>query len=254
MERPLRRPWWFFDVRVQGNGAVDIPTHLVDQTQWLLEGWSTAPTEIPQLVSARAWPTRVPAAMFRTITGQAGFPPELQPLVDGDALSYLCNAELDYRLGGVSARAGARWDLSPPPGGGDTHRTVARGTRADAALEQGAHTGNRRRLFIEPRGDTDRVTRALTETIAGWQSEAPGAGVSPAGPRRYEITIPAALDGGHETHFAQVLDEFLRAIDGGRWPDALAGRTLAKYTLLAEAAAATGVSTPGDSDASRPGT
>ena len=30
---PLRRPWWFFDVRVQGSGAVDIPTHVVDQTQ-----------------------------------------------------------------------------------------------------------------------------------------------------------------------------------------------------------------------------
>jgi len=28
---PLRRPWWFFDPRVQGSGAVDIPTHLVDQ-------------------------------------------------------------------------------------------------------------------------------------------------------------------------------------------------------------------------------
>ena len=35
---PLRRPWWFFDVRVQGMGAVDIPTHLVDQTQWLVDG------------------------------------------------------------------------------------------------------------------------------------------------------------------------------------------------------------------------
>ena len=35
---PLRRPCWYFDVRVQGSGAVDIPTHLVDQTQWLTEG------------------------------------------------------------------------------------------------------------------------------------------------------------------------------------------------------------------------
>src|SRR5262249_41293740 len=28
---PLRRPWWFFDVRAQGSGSVDIPTHVVDQ-------------------------------------------------------------------------------------------------------------------------------------------------------------------------------------------------------------------------------
>ena len=34
---PLRRPWWYFDVRIQGNGVVDIPTHQVDQSQWLAE-------------------------------------------------------------------------------------------------------------------------------------------------------------------------------------------------------------------------
>jgi hypothetical protein len=25
---PLGRPWWYFDVRVQGSGPVDIPTHV----------------------------------------------------------------------------------------------------------------------------------------------------------------------------------------------------------------------------------
>jgi predicted dehydrogenase len=238
---PLRRPWWFFDVRVQGSGVVDIPTHLMDQTQWLLDAPGAAPTEIPRLVSARAWPTRVPLAMFREITGQPGFSPELRPFVDSDALSYVSNAELDYRLRDVIARASARWDLSAPPGGGDAHRSVAHGTRADVRLEQGAHTGHRRRLFIESRGDTERVARALTEATADWQVEVPGVRVEPRGPGRYEITIPAALDTGHETHFAHVLDEFLRAVDDHRWPAARAGRTLAKYTLLAEAAVAAGV-------------
>ena len=46
--------------------------------------------------------------------------------------------------------------------------------------------------------------------------------------------------GGHETQFARVLDEFLRIVDDHCWPTALAERTLAKYTLLAEAAARTG--------------
>ena len=59
----------------------------------------------------------------------------------------------------------------------------------------------------------------------------------PAGPETYEVTVPH--DGGHETHFARVLDEFLRTVDDRRWPTALAQRTLAKYTLLAEAAART---------------
>ena len=54
---------------------------------------------------------------------------------------------------------------------------------------------------------------------------------------RWEIAIPAGLDAGHEAHFALVLDTFLRAIDEKRWPAELAARTLAKYTLLAAAAA-----------------
>src|SRR5438876_521502 len=111
---PLRRPWWFFDVRVQGSGPVDIPTHVVDQAQWLVGGDASAPA----LLSARTWSTRVPAEAFRRITGEAGFPRELEPFVDGDALSYRCNAELVYRIGRVTASAATRWDLSPLPGGG----------------------------------------------------------------------------------------------------------------------------------------
>jgi hypothetical protein len=52
------------------------------------------------------------------------------------------------------------------------------------------------------------------------------------------LVLPPALAAGHEAHFAIVLDSLVRAIDDGGWPAAPAARTLAKYTLLAEAAAA----------------
>ena len=55
----------------------------------------------------------------------------------------------------------------------------------------------------------------------------------------HEIVIPPGLDPGHEAHFALLLDELLDWIDAGHWPAAVAERTLAKYTLLAAAAAAT---------------
>jgi predicted dehydrogenase len=229
----LRRPWWFFDVRVQGSGPVDIPTHVVNQAQWLVDSDAA-----PALLSARAWSTRVPAEAFRRITGEAGLPRELEPFVDGDALSYRCNAELVYRIGRVTASAATSWNLSPLPGGGDTSRSVAHGTRADIRLEQSARTGHRRRVFVEPRADAAAVTSALRETVATWQAELPGVEVAPAG-SAYEVTVPPPLDGGHETHFAQVLDEFLGIVDERCWPAALAERTLAKYALLAEAAART---------------
>jgi hypothetical protein len=56
------------------------------------------------------------------------------------------------------------------------------------------------------------------------------------------LVIPPALLAGHEAHFALVLDSFVRAIDAGGWPAAQAAHTLAKYRLLAEAAAAVSAS------------
>jgi len=232
---PLRRPWWFFDERAQGSGPVDIPTHLVDQAQWLVDGDAAAPV----LLSARAWATRVPAEAFRRITGEAGFPRELEPFVDADTLSYRCNAALEYQIGRVTVSAATRWNLSPSPGGADTSHSVAHGTRADVRLEQSARTNHRRRVFVEPRTDAGDVSRALHETVKAWQAELPGVEVVPLSPETFEVTVPARLDGGHETHFARVLDEFLTIVDAQRWPRALAGRTLAKYALLAEAAART---------------
>ena len=230
---PLRRPWWFFDVRVQGSGPVDIPTHVVDQAQWLVDRDVTS----AKLVSARAWSTRVPLEAFRRITGEARFPAELEPFVDGDALDYRCNAELVYRIGRVTARAATSWNVAPSAGGGDASHTIAHGTRADIHLEQSARTSYRRRVVVEARADGAALGRALRDAVAAWQTDIPGVGAAPTGSATYEVTVPP--DGGHETHFARLLDDFLTIVDDRRWPAAAAERTLAKYALLAEAAAVT---------------
>lgn len=236
---PLRRPWWFFDAREQGSGVVDIPTHLVDQAQWLLESTGVPPDEVPALLRAAVWPTRVPVATFAAITGHPGFPPALAPFVEGGALEHLGNAELEFRIGAVTARAVTRWEVSTPPGGSDGYRVVARGTRAEVSLEQSPDTGHRRRLVVDT-ADAEAAS-ALAGRLATWQGDWPGlrAADPDAGTSRCELVVPA-LDAGHEPHFARVLAEFLDAVDAGRWPAAVAARTLAKYTLLARAAAVTG--------------
>jgi len=252
---PLRRPWWFFDVGVQGSGVVDIPTHLVDRAQWLA-GEDTP----PELVGARLWPTRVPLDAFRAITGESEIAPSLRAVVEGDALVYACNAELDFRVGRVAVRARCGWEVETPPGGGDASSLVARGERADVRLSQGPRTGHRRRLVVEPRGAPEPCARALRATVAAWQGEWPGVTVVDAADGAYEIAIPARLDGGHETHFAHVLDAFVQTIDREETLGGMGGhsgpahlqtnrhsgpahlhthRTLAKYALLARAVSAT---------------
>jgi predicted dehydrogenase len=238
---PLRRPWWYFDVRVQGSGPVDIPTHVVDQAQWLVGDDAARPV----FISARAWSTEVPEDAFRRITGEPRFSKELAPFVTGGVLNYRCNAELVYRIGRVTASASTRWNLLPSASGGDATHTRVRGTRADVRLEQSARTGYRRKVFVEPRIDPAGFARQLHDAAVGWQSTLPGlrvvaAGSDTADADAYEVIVPATLDGGHETHFARVLDEFLSIVDEQRWPAALVERTLNKYALLAEAAAKTG--------------
>src|SRR5688500_18799466 len=54
---PLRRPSWFFDVRVQGDGLADIPTHLVHQAQRFLGAHGAATDREAELLAARRWST-----------------------------------------------------------------------------------------------------------------------------------------------------------------------------------------------------
>jgi hypothetical protein len=123
-------------------------------------------------------------------------------------------------------------------GGGDTYRTVVHGTRADIGLEQGAHTGHRRRVFVQPRVEPADVLRSVERVAAEWQ-EAKGQLVLERDGVGIAITMAPGADGGHETHFARVRDELLLAIDEHRFPGARMRRTRAKYALLAAAARAT---------------
>src|SRR5262245_22505101 len=157
--KPLRRPAWYFDVRLQGDGLADIPTHMVDQVQRVIaaarpDRGAATPLE---LIPARIWPTRVPRELFSRVTGNPSFPDDLDGLVEDGRLVYRCNAELSFRAGDVMAALDTRWELSAPAGGGDTHRSAIHGTRARIVVEQHAGTGFRRALSIVPRRDESQV-------------------------------------------------------------------------------------------------
>jgi predicted dehydrogenase len=241
---PLRRPPWFFDVRVQGDGLADIPTHLVDHAQQLVggresdeasdDGRAGAPGPALEMVAARCWPTPVPREVFARVSGLPDFPATFGGLVDGGHLDYLGNAEIVFRCGGVLVRASTRWELTEPPGGGDSHRARLRGTRSDIHVEQSAATGWKRRLVVEPRPDAAAVEDAVRRCVAACQGRLPGLTVTHA-ERGFELQVPAALRTPHESHFPLALDEFLGHVERGEWPTRRVADTLAKYELLAQA-------------------
>lgn len=235
--RPLRRPPWYFDVRVQGDGIADIPTHMVDQAQRLVRAARPGPADDAlalELLGARTSSTPVPRALFARVTGVAEFPPELASVVSGAELAYRGNGQLSFHAGPVRVALDTRWELSAPPGGGDAHRSVIRGTRSVIRVEQGPSTAFRRRLTVEPRGEPGPVQAALERALAVWSGAHPGLSLAPAA-GGWEIRVPPALDTGHERQFPVVLAEFLTLVEEGRRPARLAADTLAKYTLLAQA-------------------
>lgn len=233
--KPLVRPAWYFDVAVQGEGITDVTTHLVDLTQWMTgsSGGGGADGGV-ELVAARQWTTDVPRDAFGRITGLADFPPSVRAAVSGDVLKLLCNAQIDYRLGGVPARVVSLWNLAIPDGGGDTHHAVLRGTRSDIVVDQGPQTGFRTRLRVFPHVPGGGVVSALAEAVVALQREFPGLSLVRDG-EAVRLDVPARLHTTHEEHFAKVLDEFLGHIRAGAWPETLAPDLLAKYTLLAQA-------------------
>lgn len=235
-ERPLVRPHWFFDTAVQGEGMVDVTTHLVDLAQWMTEG--DRPFDYGRdvvLAAARQWPTEVPLDIFSRITGLQAFPEALRADVKGTTLHYLCNAGIDYRLRGIPVRIESLWNLAIPEGGGDTHYAILRGTRADLVVDQGPETKFRTRLTVRPHAPGRDFSSALAGAVAELQGEFPGLDARAAGDG-HEMLIPDALRTGHEAHFAAVLDAFLGYIDSGAQPARLAPDIATKYTLLARAA------------------
>lgn len=239
---PLVRPPWYFDIEVQGRGIVDVSSHLVDQAQWLVgRGHPLDPDRDVALVSSRRWPTPVPLELYTRITGDRAFPEPAAPFVRDSVLEFDCNGDIRFDLRGVRVWVRVVWNLEPPPGGADTHRTLLRGTRAEIAIVQGPETGFRDELTVRPVEDAAGVAKALERAIAGWQQRFPGTALVPRG-EELKIHIPDPLRIGHEAQFSLVRDEFIGYVDAGEWPPDLAANIVSRYSLIAQAGetAATG--------------
>lgn len=232
---PLRRPSWYYDTRIQGDGLVDIQSHMVDQAQWILgDGPGFLFERDYEFDDARRWSTPVPRGLFHASTGLDEFPEALEPRVDGGVLHLACNGEIRYRLRGVTVRQRAEWGQREPDGGGDAHRTTVRGERAAIIARRGPETGFRGELHVTPREPEPGFETRLSERLAAWEAGMPGLTHRPSA-LGHEVVVPAALHTPHEAHFAMVLNDFLDLLDAGEWPALLAARIRARYTVLARA-------------------
>lgn len=229
---PLQRPPWYYDVDIQGDGLVDIQTHMVDQTQWLVDpdDGTTYENDIV-LDSAQRWSTSVPLAAFTESTGATAFPDALAGQVTDGTLQLACNGQIDYRIAGIRVRQRSEWALRPAEGGGDQHGATVRGSGCGIVVRQGPETGFATELHVT---GGDGLEKRLSEALPTWRETFPGLDFKPSD-LGFEMLIPAALNTGHEAHFSMVLDEFLDLIEQPNWPEHITRRIRNRYTLTASA-------------------
>ncbi|MDR0713225.1 MAG: Gfo/Idh/MocA family oxidoreductase [Bacteroidales bacterium] len=231
----LKRPAWFFDVEQQGEGIVDVTTHLVDLVQW--ECFPEAVldyTRDVEILSAKRWATKISLEQFRQVTGLSVFPDYLLKDVHQDTLHVYSNGEINYRLKGKHAKIVVVWNYAAPEGTGDTHYSVMRGSHARLTIRQGADQGYKPTLYIEPVDETPAFESALNNYLVKVQSKYPGIELKKnnAG---WEVLVPEKYHNGHEAHFGQVMEHFLQYLTAGKLPEWEVPNMIAKYYTTAKA-------------------
>jgi predicted dehydrogenase len=229
--KPLIRPPWFFDVEQQGEGIVDVTTHLVDLVQWEAFPEVVLKKEDVRIHSARHWTTNLTPAMFRKVTGLESYPDYLVKYVDRDTLRVYSNGEIDYTLKGVNARVSVTWNFEAPEGAGDTHYSVMRGTRCSLVIRQGEAEGYQPVLYIETAmEDTpENFTDTLEKGIAQLEITYPGINLVKLDEGTWKLEIPESYKVGHEAHFGQVTRKFLDYLSAGTLPEWEIPNMIVKY-------------------------
>ncbi|WP_220273391.1 putative oxidoreductase C-terminal domain-containing protein [Pontibacter diazotrophicus] len=235
---PLKRPAWFFDVTQEGEGIVDVTTHLVDLVQW--ECFPEQAIDYEQdiiLTGARRWATNLSPAQFNQATGLAAYPAYLSKDIGKDSsLAVYSNGEINYQVKGIHVKVSVIWNYKAPEGAGDTHFSLMRGTKANLVIRQGQEQGYKPQLSIEPaKGtDLDAFEKTLRANMATVQQKYPGVEISKSG-NGWVVTAPEKYHDGHEAHFGQVTEKFLLYLAEGKMPDWEVPNMIAKYYTTTKA-------------------
>ncbi len=216
---PLKRPPWFFDTTQQGEGIVDVTTHLVDQVQWKAfpEQIIDHKTDIGML-AAKRWPTMLTREQFRRVTQLSDFPDYLKAQLNADgALPCYANGQIDYIIKNVHARVKVEWAYEAPEGAGDTHYSMMRGTKANLLILQGKEQNFRTELYIEPAEGVspDALNGPIYTAILNLQRKYPGV-MMRRQENRWHIAVPDRYRIGHEAHFTQVTEKYLKFLEDGK--------------------------------------
>ena len=212
---PLRRPNWYLDVAMQGEGLSDVGTHLVDLVPWILFPAQPIPQKDVAIVAAKRWPTVLTKEDYQRVTGEADFAPSLEGSIRAGKLEYFCNTLVSYTVRGIHVKLNVLWDYEAESGSGDTHFAVFRGTRSRIEVRQDREQNYRPELYVVPSEKRDEIAAAVKKRVEALQAKYPGIGMVDLRGELH-ISIPDVFRTGHEAHFGEVTRVFLEYLKAPR--------------------------------------
>jgi len=229
---PIKRPAWYFDTDQQGEGLVDVTTHLVDLVQWGCFPEQRIDYEKDvEMIRARRWKTQLSPQQFKKVTRLSEFPEFLRMKLNAEGdLPVYANGEMIYRLRGIHVKISVIWNFQAPVGGGDTHFSLMRGTKSNIVIQQGKEQQYRPELYIDIVDQENRqaIDAALKEAMNDLQGSYPGVEKKNEG-HRIRVIIPDRYRIGHEAHFGQVTQKYLSYLIDGKLPQWEVPNMIAKY-------------------------
>ncbi|MGE4585980.1 MAG: putative oxidoreductase C-terminal domain-containing protein [Mangrovibacterium sp.] len=230
--KAVTRPAWFFDTDQQGEGIVDVTTHLVDLIQWEAFPEQVLHKTDVEMLQARRWATELNPEQFLQVTRLDSFPSFLEKDVKDGKLEVFSNGEMIYRLKGKHARVSVIWNFQAPDGTGDMHYSVMRGTRCKLIVRQGAEENYRPSVYVQftaedaPETFGRELKQAVEHTLA---DRYPGLELVQLEDRLWTVAVPDRYRLGHEAHFGQVTERYLEFLKAGKMPAWEVPNMITKY-------------------------
>jgi predicted dehydrogenase len=233
----IKRPAWFFDVSQEGDGIVDVTTHLVDLIQWeCFPDQIIDYTKDIEMLEAKRWATELTPGQFSTVTRLEDYPDYLQKDIKDSILNVFCNGEIIYKIKDIHAKVSVIWNYQAPEGTGDTHFSIMRGSKAKLVIRQGAEQNYKATLYIEPVviDNIDAFEQELNANFSKVADKYPGLELKKDADK-WVVVVPEKYKIGHEAHFTQLTQKYLQFLVDGKLPEWEVPNMITKYYITTKA-------------------
>lgn len=235
--KPLVRPAWYYDIEQQGEGIVDIATHLVD-----LVNWQCFPemvldyTKDVEMVSANHWTTDLTLHQFSQSTQLNEFPEYLDKYIADNLLKVYANGEIHYKIKEVNIALKVIWNYEAPEGSGDTYSSIIKGTKAVCKIIQNKEQNYISQLYIQKTKEVNQAVfeMNLNNTIKKLQETYPFITLITENDM-YKIDIPVDKRESHEAHFSLVGEKYFDFLVNRDMPAWEVPNMLTKYFITTKA-------------------